>query len=294
MTKLLNKFLIFCKALLGACLKSYYNAVPIQFVMKKNRCINKNVVISLTSYGRRVDSTLRYTLISLIRQTIQPNRITVWLDSNNWNQDNLPKKLIELEKYGVCFLFCDDMRSYKKLIPLLLTEHEEFIITCDDDLFYCRDMVKRLLEAQEKLPNTICCQLAHEIRSKDDNVLPYSEWPEEINDRIGPIVFPLGGSGCLYKKNLLYEDVCNYKLAQELAPTADDIWFYCMSILAGANHYVLPKKWNSCLPLDVFYQICHKGSSLMDSNLAEGRNDVQLKNILNFYNISLLPFLKRI
>ena len=161
----------------------------------------------------------------------------------------------------------------------------DIIITCDDDLFYNKHMVERLLSAHGENPNTICCQLAHGMKFVGEKLQPYNQWEEEIYDTHNN-VFPLGGSGCLYKAEYLYKDVINYELAIRLAPKADDVWFFFMGLLNGSKRYVLPNIKDIVIPLDAFYQFFHKGASLMDENLSQGMNDKQISAVMDYYSIT--------
>ena len=285
---IINKVKTLIKAFQGVLLKIWYipfNKESYYLPLSENADGSEMVTISLTSYGRRVSKTLPYTLISLLKQSQRPNRIVVWLD-NNWNDDNLPHKLQEFKKVGVEFKFCNDFKSFKKLIPALQEGKDEIIITCDDDLFYNKYMVERLLDAHRKYPNTICCQLAHGIRFMDGKMLPYNQWEEEIFDT-SECVFPLGGSGCLYKRDFLYEDVVNYDLAKSLCPKADDVWFYFMGFKKNTQRYVLPYIKDIVIPLDAFYQFFHRGSSLMEDNLSQGLNDKQIQAVIEHYSLNV-------
>ena len=280
-----SKILTFIKALYGIVIKIRYSL----FSWNSCRLPSKGsggelVIISLTSYGRRVDTSLPYVLISLLKQTRLPDRIVVWLD-RSWADENLPKKLLGFKKNGVEFNYCEDYKSYKKLIPALSEYPKDIIITCDDDLFYDKHMVERLLNAHEKYPNTICCQLAHGIRYCGEKLQPYNQWDEEIYD-VDKNVFPLGGSVCLYKKDFLYKDVVNYDLAKELCPKADDVWFFFMGLLKGSKRYVLPYTKDCVIPLDAFYQFFHRGASLMEDNLSQGMNDKQISTVMEHYSVN--------
>ena len=285
---IVSKFKTLVLAIKGELLKKWLWARRKVIIKQSSlQCSNngeERVIVSLTSYGRRVRATLPYTILSLLRQTIRPETIIVWLDST-WRDNNLPKNLILFKMACVEFRFCDDMKSFKKLIPSLSAFPKDIIITCDDDLFYNKHMVERLLKAHRKYPNTICCQLAHRIQYCEDKLQPYNKWEEvyDSNDN----VFPLGGSGCLYKSTYLYKDVTNYELAERLTPKADDVWFYFMGLLNGANRYVLPYLKNSVIPIDAFYQFFHHGTSLMEDNLSLGMNDKQISAVMDYYSINL-------
>ena len=74
---------------------------------------DKRIIVSLTSYGRRVESVVYYTLVSLLKQRLMPDKIVLWLDNDNWCDNNLPPKISKLKQYGVDILYCKDIRSYK-------------------------------------------------------------------------------------------------------------------------------------------------------------------------------------
>lgn len=60
----------------------------------------------MTSYGRRVEkSVVYYSLVSILRQTVKPDRIILCLDGIKWNDENLPKKLVSLKKKVLSFYF---------------------------------------------------------------------------------------------------------------------------------------------------------------------------------------------
>lgn len=245
------------------------------------------VVVSLTSYGRRVSTVLQYTICSLLRQTYKPDVIVLWLDYDSWNEENLPFSLKELRKYGLTIKFCDDIKSFKKLIPTLEFYPNDLIITVDDDIYYKRDMVERLVKEYQKDSSCIYTHRAHKISfSACGDLLPYNEWKEEISDEVGRTVFPTGGAGCLYTRSMLYKDICKRDLFMQLAPKADDVWFYFMEVLQKTNCKVLPYRGYIYFPLDAFYQHFHRGSSLASSNCNDLQNDVQMKAIMDYYGLT--------
>ena len=246
----------------------------------------EKVIISLTSYGRRVSKILPYTIISLLRQTYKPDMIVLWLDSDNWNDDNLPKRLVKLKQYGLTIKYCKDLKSYKKLIPALEMFPNDIIVTCDDDIFYKKDMLGRLMKEYEKDPTRIYAHRAHKLKfSEGGELLPYNDWENQVSGVAGNLVFPTGVAGCLYKRSLLYKDICREDLFMKLAPKADDVWFYFMGLLQHTSRYVLPYQGDICIPLDGFYQYFHRNASLAASNCKESQNDVQIQKVMDYYSI---------
>lgn len=247
---------------------------------------NPQLIVSLTSYGRRVHKVY-YTIISLLRQTKKPDMVVLWLDNEHWNDNNIPVRLLRLQKKGLTIKYCKDLKSYKKLIPALEEYPNSMIITCDDDIYYKSNMVERLVEAYEKDPSKIYAHRAHLITYDSIGTMDsYNKWPEEISNMSGTQVFPTSGGGTLYKRDLLYKDICNYELFMKLSPKADDVWFFFMSYLNKTCSVVLPYKGYIYYPLDVFYQTLHKNSNLAYSNYTECLNDVQIKEVMDYYHIN--------
>lgn len=281
-----DKLKILALAILGEVYKLCMRTRLIRPRKLKNTCEeNPKVIVSLTSYGRRVRK-VHYTIISLLRQNLEPDEIVLWLDNGNWNDSNLPSSLMSLKKYGLKIRFCRDIKSYKKLIPTLLEYPEAIIITCDDDIYYRRNMVKRLVSAYKNDSTKIYAHRAHKMTFSKGRLDKYDQWPEEVSDMEGVDVFPTSGGGTLYTKNLLYADICNEALFSKLSPKADDVWFYFMGFMKGSKNVVLPYKGYIYIPLDVFYQTLHKGSNLASANCGESMNDEQIRSVMSYYNIN--------
>ena len=282
-----NKLYILLITILGELIKLFCKVgliLPLSKITVGNN--EQKVIVSLTSYGRRVSDVLPYTIISLLRQTYRPDQILLWLDSDNWNDDNIPKSLKRFMQYGLTIRYCKDLKSYKKIVPTLEVYPDALIITCDDDIYYRKNMVERLVRAYQKDPTKIYCHRAHRIEfSNNGELLPYNDWEQEVAGEGGYNIFPTSGGGTLYNSKLLHADTTNEDLFMKLSPKADDVWLYFMSFLKKTKSYVLPYKGYIYIPLDVFYQHFHKDSNLYISNCLESENDKQIKSVVKYYNI---------
>lgn len=286
---LIYRIMLFCISIIGELYKLLINLHIIQpFKEPLNDYQGTpNVIISLTTYGRRIRK-VHYTIISLLRQSYKPDMVILWLDNDNWNDQNLPKSLLKLNEKGLTIEYCEDLKSYKKLIPALQEYPDSIIVTCDDDIYYKKDMLQRLMEAHEKSPNKVIAHRAHQITYKDNGEMDkYNKWPQEISNMEGVNVFPTSGGGTLYKKEFFHSDMCNVELIKNLCPNADDIWNYFMSFLNNTDNLVLPYNGFIYLPLDVFYQSFHKDSNLSNINCDENMNDNQINNIIEYYHLHI-------
>ena len=248
------------------------------------------LVVSLTSYGERI-SELKYVLYSLVSQSIRPEKIIVNIAYSDKQLINSEVRFFE--KFGIEFFFCEDIRSYKKLIPTLQRYPDYCIVTADDDLYYKKDWLERLYLTHIQYPNEVCCHLVHEITYKKDMINPYQKWVHNVkgcNDK--NIFFPLSGGGCLYPPLSFYQDIQNKNLFLSLSPYADDIWFYFMVILNNRkirqvkNPYIRFRYVNPYRE----YRIS-SNQTLTQKNVTEGMNDVQFRAVLKYYKITEKEFI---
>ena len=249
------------------------------------------LVVSLTSYGRRVRKTLPAAVRSMLAQTRTPDKIVVWLDEKSFTSENIPKNLKKLrDKYGVEVRFCEDMKSYKKLIPSLQMFPDDVIVTIDDDWVYRRKTLEMLWKAYQNDHKNVYCTLAHKpLFDQKGTLLPYNKWRLNVVKDESGLLFPLGGSGTLYPPHCLDAQVDDIQLFQELAPQADDVWFWAMALKNGYRCRLACGK-KMLFPTDLIYQQTHKDASLKEANLHENQNDTQINNVMSYFNIDLKAF----
>lgn len=269
----------------GYLFKWKYDLIGFGNLPKVNRTArNPQLVVSLTSYGRRVANVVPYTLISLLRQSLKPDRIVLWLDRENWSADNLPKKIKRLQKYGIEVRFCKDLRSYKKLLPALKVFPDDVIVTVDDDEIYRKDLIEGLYKAYLSDPNKIYSHHAcYPSLNPEGQLRPYNDWFTPASNKHW--IMPLGVSGVLYPPHCLHPDVDKEELFMKLCPLADDLWFWIMALRQGTSHVVLdPDRVLGCC-FDTLYQFLHKDSNLAYFDYKLGLNNSQMKAICAHFNL---------
>lgn len=247
----------------------------------------KNVIATLTTYGRRQEDVVQYTLYSLFRQTIMPTKIILVVDENTV----MSPALNYFISRGLTIIYDKDkLRSYKKLIPVLDLCKDDLIITFDDDFYYRSRTIENLLKSYSKNHDAIHVNCAKEIVLKTDGTLEkYNNWiAEELvkNPKRG-YIFPTGGAGTLYQSRLLHSDISNQILFKKLCPIADDVWFYFMAKLLHTEYCITESQNHYMIPIDNVYQLTHKGSRLADTNCGENANDIQIENVLKYYNLNI-------
>lgn len=282
------------RSIVGNCKKiKFYIYYLLNLKIRQGNCLDDQVIVSLTSYGERVSSCAAYSIFSILKQEVKPSAVVLWLDKTKWNDDNLPSKIKYLMKYGLKVRYCEDIRSYTKLIPSLKAYPEKTIITVDDDVFYSECMLKELIDEHKKNPSAICC--LHFCIVKTDshnNISPYYEWEEchvvphdrEIDHRL---IFPQGYGGVLYPPHVFDDTVFDITVAKQICPTADDVWFYCMGQKCNAKRVYPHNSKTKYYLVDMFRQLFKK-DRLNESNVKiADNNEVQLKRVFEKYNICI-------
>jgi hypothetical protein len=251
-----------------------------------------NLVVSLTSFPERI-SEIKYTIFSLLDQKILPEKIILWLATIQFpdRERNLPDDLLALLQFNFEIRWwTEDLKSYKKLIPALEQFPDYFIVTADDDLYYHKKWLKKLWEAHLKHPNDLVCHMAYHIKyDKNGQVLPYHKWRHNITASTSSFLFfPLCGAGAVFNVDLLFKDVCNKELFMRLAPHADDMWFYFMTVLNNTPICVVLHSCNRLRYINPYreYNLIDQ-YKLATLNIDNNQNDIQFRNLLEYYKIKL-------
>lgn len=251
-----------------------------------------SVIISLTSYGKRVKGCAAYSVYSLLRQSLRTERIVLWLNEKEYSDQNLPKDLRFLCQYGLEVRYCRDIRSYTKIIHSLSAFPDKHIITADDDIYYTKTFVKEFAEAHLKHPHAIISGISKmPISGSGKSIAPYISWPEYHHVTASfqydtAKLFPLGIGGVFYPIRTFDNEVFNEDVFASLCPKADDIWLYVMGLRCKAEKRILIESQIAYYHTDLLRQYFTK-DRLTAQNRLEGENDTQLQALLSHYNISL-------
>lgn len=206
------------------------------------------VVVSLTSFPGAVEYA-RKAIDTVLKGSVLPSRIVLYLATPQFEDYKVPEELLTLQEECPIFeirYYPTDIKSYKKLVPALRDFPEAVIVTIDDDALYHRHMLRRLLHLHEKNPEYIIAHRAKRI--KPDK--PYKKWPKFrwyhfLKKTAGShLILQTGVGGVLYPPHSLDEKMIDEKLFMDIAPTADDIWFWAAAVSKGTKILPVPFGYN--------------------------------------------------
>ena len=244
-----------------------------------NEMRNVEVVVSMTSYPARI-GTVHLAIKSLMMQTTKANRIILWLAEQEFlgKEDDLPGELVNLRKYGLSIKWCDDIKSYKKLIPTLVHFSESVVITVDDDLLFPKNLIKNLYNEYLQRPYLIHCHRVTKFIPNKDGFgriiggFDYYKEPSYLNKLSG-------GAGCLFPPKALDPEVVKKESFIKLSPTNDDIWFWAMAVINGTRINVVKKNY----PYLHYIKGTQENALFRVNDLGPRYFDIHLRNVMNAY-----------
>lgn len=205
----------------------------------------KEVVVSMTSFPQAISYAVG-AIRSLLRGTVLPDRLILYLTFSQFGKEGIPDELLRLSEENKIFEIRNydrDIRSYRKLIPALIDFPEAIIVTVDDDADYHPNMLRDLLAMHAKNPHAVWAHRARHICPGK----PYKRWPKYrwyhfLFRRIhrGFANLQTGVGGVLYPPHSLCKDMLDVELFTKVAPSCDDLWFWAAALRNGVEVIPVP------------------------------------------------------
>lgn len=261
-------------------LNAYWKNAPV-FRSSRRHHLPSNLIVSLTSYRPRF-LTMAPVLKALLSQSILPDAVILWV--SHADKTFLPNNVMNLQNNGLIIKTCEDLRSYKKIVPSLREFPDSFIVTADDDILYEKDWLKTLISGYKNNKEVLFRRGHTVIHEPSSGIHPYEKWIwGNTSSEASSYSFPTGCGGVLYPPNIFDPRVTDSETFLRLAPTADDMWLYWMASLGGARfRRVGPNRYR---PITV------RGSQSVSlgriNNGSTQQNSIQLYNLVTEFG---LPF----
>lgn len=246
------------------------------------------ILISLTSTQARLPFT-HLTILSLLRQSVIPDKIILWLSEDPYLMDNgikkheVPMELRKLQGELFSIQWTDNIGSYRKLIPTLKQYglDSRAVLTVDDDVYYRPTFLSHLYRNHLVHPTHILCRLSRKVCwITPSEFAPYESWPVINESQTRQDVIPVGQQGILYPPGSLDGATLDVHTLKDLCPSSDDLWFRLMSLMKGTpiSTMVHPRYSRLTRNTDIL--------PLWKRNLDEKHNDKQLAALERVYGFS--------
>lgn len=249
--------------------------------------MNDMVVVSLTSHPGRIE-VVGKTIETLVNQTVRPYRLVLWLSEEEFpnKEKELPLDLIILQNTYDFFKIIwveDDLKPHKKYFYAMQKYTEYPVIIVDDDVYYDKHLIERLLDSYYKFPDCISAMRANLIGFKrDGSVMDYEGWImgyRVLQDIPSTQLVPTGVGGVLYPPHCLPKETFNSEVIKNTCLFCDDLWLKLWSSHA---------KIKTVVPEHFCVEKLIEGSqevALWKMNVRQGNNnDECMHKILNYYN----------
>ena len=268
-------------------LKYFFQRIYFLFLLfniKSLRNGGNPLIVSITSQPSRIKNCW-IAIVSIFNQDFENYRIILVLSKEEFPLQKVPWTLQILQRKGLEILWTkENLKSYKKLIPVRFKFPISKIVTFDDDVIYEKWRLKTLHEKSIKEPLAIIGFRGKRIkRDINNNISPYLSWNEEsLIGTSSEETFLTGSGGILYPPNKEFDNlITNWNLANELCPTSDDIYFW------GVSHHFNIKRIS--LGFNFIQDIIElkKSSKLCEVNNSRvnNQNDIAIKKITRHFNI---------
>lgn len=252
-------------------------------ISESNPAQLENVVVSLTSYPARIQF-VSSTIQSILKQTVLPKKILLWLYREEFQNIDLPRDLLDLEEanreiFEIRWVN-ENLKPHKKYFYAAKEFSELAIITIDDDQVYPSNLVETLVLSYMKNPECIHCNRANLMTFREDGTLrPYSRWImsyRSLLDTPSAQLLPTGVGGVLYPPHCIPQEALDIQGIKDICLHQDDLWLKMWTIKNGYK-VVVPR--NFVLPQQIDNS---QDSALWRLNVYNGGNDINCQKILSF------------
>ena len=233
---------------------------------KKMRGVDPDspVIVSLTTYPARIGQ-VRLAVSSLLRQTMKPRKVILWLAEEQFTQGGIPESLRKLESQGLEIRSCEDLKPHKKYYYAVQEYPDCWIVTADDDIFYPEDHIERLWRAHDKYQDAVVCRWSHRIGfDAKGGFVPYNDWADNGEEPPAYATLAVGCNGILYPPGSLPKETFDPAVIAETALYTDDLWLKCMEIRNGRRAVNCDE-----IPLIYFNILSTRKSGLWKDNIGE-------------------------
>lgn len=237
-----------------------------------------NVVISLTTHGKRLDVAY-FAIESAARGTVKAP-IVLWLDEADYYAE-WPETLRRLVRRGLQVRMSDGgYGPHTKYWNQFRAVHDpergatNRVVTIDDDIVYPEWFLERLLFIANLRDDVVVAYRAHHMQFRGGELQPYAQWRPADTPRASYLHFATGVSGVCYPVSYINFVVGQGDAFQQSCPRADDIWLHACALRSGH-----PVRQVYAKPCNFAVIPSAQIGGLVLGNALRGGNDAQIAQV---------------
>ena len=241
------------------------------------------IIVSLTSSEENFEN-LEYTIYSLMRQIIKPDRIILWV-SDEYDLSDLPYNITRFVKNGLEINRVKDLKSYTKTIYPLQQYKNAIVVTADETVYYPKDWLLKLYHSFIAAPQDIHTHIAHKVKSDSakKKLLPFADWEKHINNETSEYSnFISEAGGVLYPPNCFSTEAFRDDIFLKNNISDPSIWFWFMSVLSGRKIRVVKNHIKTIKSTNIIALL------KLNQKKQNKKTDEQIKTLMDFYEQNIL------
>jgi len=230
---------------------------------------------------------LELSLYSLLTQSVQPDRIILWL-SNEYELSELPYYITRYIKNGLEIRFVEDIGEYNKIIYALKEYSNSIVVTAEDDIIYPKDWLKKLYHSYITNPQDIHLHRAMGVKLYNNNLASIKDWSTFSKEEIAEFSnFIVSDGGVLYPPNCFVKEVFREDIYKKNAPTNPDIWLWFIALVSKRKIRVVKNHIKNLTCTNFLNKILE-----INSEKYFLRDDEQIHNLMEYYKQNIMQKLK--
>lgn len=243
------------------------------------------VIVSLTSTEKHFKD-LELSLYSLLNQSVQPDRIILWL-SDEYELSELPYSITRYIKNGLEIRFVENKGEYNKIIYPLKEFNNAINVAAKDDIIYPKKWLKRLYHSYITNPEDIHTHKALAVKVEDSNVSSVEFWEDVKKEKAEFSNFMISESGVLFPPKCFVKEIFREDLFLKNVPDSVDIWLWFMSLVSGKKVRVVKNHIETLTCTNIFRKMFFIGTKKEIQ-----KNNEQIKSLMTYYKQNIMQKLK--
>ena len=122
-------------------------------------CENERIIVSMTSYPKRIGNVAKAMYFLLEKQTLKPDEIHIWLAEPEFpnREQDLPEDLQLMLEVPEVFLHWVPKNTYchKRHEYFNIAKENDCIFIVDDDCLYATNLIEEVMKWHEKYPSSV-------------------------------------------------------------------------------------------------------------------------------------------